>query len=508
MARAGRRGAARTQDGRATAWAVACAAGVLALVVRWRLLGGAAGLRAYHGYDDGVYFSAAVALVHGRLPYRDFLLLHPPGVALALAPFAALTRWVSDPGALAAARVGFVVVGVLNTVLVVLLARRWGTAAAVAAGGLYALSAAAAQAEHLTLLEPLGTLTLLVAVSLLQRARAPAASRRWWYAGGLVLGLGPTVKIWNAVPVAVVIAWAAWTAGRRPALRVTAGAAASPLLVVLPFLVAAPTATVRMVLLAQLGRPRTAATVLERVEGITGTGTALHDAAPPARAAATGAVCVLLAGAALAAWRRRRARLWVALLVAQVAVVLAAPSYYANYAAYSAAAVALVLAAGVSLVPTGQRVWVAALTTCTLGLATGALRAPPPELRPLAEARELIPATGCVRADSPGALAVLDVLSRDEEQGCATRIDVSGQTYLVGTRDDQGRPVSRRHNARWQHDAVAYLTSGSAAVIVRGKGNGFDDTTMDRLRAGGVLLRLPGVRLLVPTPAPSPAGSP
>ena len=43
-------------------------------------------------YDDGVYYSAATALVHGQLPYRDFLLLQPPGIAVLLAPFA---RWDS-----------------------------------------------------------------------------------------------------------------------------------------------------------------------------------------------------------------------------------------------------------------------------------------------------------------------------------------------------------------------------------------------------------------------------
>src|SRR5690348_11885397 len=41
-----------------------------------------------HGYDDGVYFGASIAITQGQLPYRDFLLLLPPGQPVALLPFA------------------------------------------------------------------------------------------------------------------------------------------------------------------------------------------------------------------------------------------------------------------------------------------------------------------------------------------------------------------------------------------------------------------------------------
>ena len=494
-------------DDRAVRWALTCAAGLLALVVRWRLVGGAPGLRGYHGYDDGVYFAAAVALVHGRLPYRDFLLLHPPGITLALAPFAALAQWTSDSTGLAAARLAFILVGVVNTVLVARLARRWGTAAMVVAATLYALSAAAARAEQLTLLEPLGTLTLLAGVSLLLRARNPGSSRWWLWAGGAVLGLGPAVKIWNVVPVVVVVVWQACSWSPRSALRVAGAAVASAAVVLLPFALRAPDAMLRLVVLDQLGRARTPGTSAARLEGVTGVGTALSSASDVTRGVVTAAVCVVVTIAATAAWRRDRGRLWVALLAAQVGMILAAPSYYAHYAAYSAAAVALVLAAGVSLVDVRHRAWTAALACCALGFATGAgaARAPAPVSFPVAEVRELLPATGCIRADSPGALAVVDVLSRNEARGCDTRIDVSGQAYDVGSRDRDGRHVPRVRNQRWQRDAVAYLTSGSAAVVARSIGNGFSDATVRSLHARSDLVQLGDVEVLLPRPGTPPA---
>ena len=55
------------------------------------------GLHAMGNYDDGVHYASAMGLVHGLLPYRDFLLLHPPGVPLLLTPFAGLAEVLGEP---------------------------------------------------------------------------------------------------------------------------------------------------------------------------------------------------------------------------------------------------------------------------------------------------------------------------------------------------------------------------------------------------------------------------
>src|ERR1035441_2608827 len=41
-----------------------------------------------NGYDDGVYLGAAVRLVNGAIPYRDFVFLQPPGSVLLFSPIA------------------------------------------------------------------------------------------------------------------------------------------------------------------------------------------------------------------------------------------------------------------------------------------------------------------------------------------------------------------------------------------------------------------------------------
>ena len=45
-------------------------------------------------YDDGPYFGSAVRLVHGSMPYRDFVLVQPPGITLLMSPAALLSYLV------------------------------------------------------------------------------------------------------------------------------------------------------------------------------------------------------------------------------------------------------------------------------------------------------------------------------------------------------------------------------------------------------------------------------
>ncbi len=61
---------------------------MLAVAARVAVIVRHGGLHGDFGYDPGVYFAAGDAFVHGRLPYRDFVLIHPPLEMLVLAPFA------------------------------------------------------------------------------------------------------------------------------------------------------------------------------------------------------------------------------------------------------------------------------------------------------------------------------------------------------------------------------------------------------------------------------------
>ena len=83
------RGAVRLDQVTPRAIAVGSAVLGLGLSLIWFFLPG--NLFGMASYDAGVYFGVAVRLVDGVVPYRDFLFVQPPGIALLMAPFALLS---------------------------------------------------------------------------------------------------------------------------------------------------------------------------------------------------------------------------------------------------------------------------------------------------------------------------------------------------------------------------------------------------------------------------------
>ncbi len=175
-------------------------------------------------YDEGVYVAGAWALVHGQLPWRDFVFLHPPGVLLWLAPFT-----LAGPKlALFLARAASAVIGSLNCVLVGRLVGGWG---GLAAGFFLATWWECVTTDRGVFLEPLMTFAGLVALTLAQRNTARAGRL-----AGIAAGLSCSLKVWGGL-------WglAAFLLLEREHRRTFLVAAVSTIaIVVSPFVVAAP----------------------------------------------------------------------------------------------------------------------------------------------------------------------------------------------------------------------------------------------------------------------------
>jgi alpha-1,2-mannosyltransferase len=260
------------------------------------------GLYGLNFYDDGVHYAAATGFVHGRLPYRDFLLLHPPGIVLALTPFALLAHWVGDAQGFALARVSFMLLGAGNALLVARFLRPVGTFAAWFGGLFYAVFWPAVYSEHTVLLEGLANTCLLVALLLISAAGSaerPTATRVV-VAGGL-LGVAASIKIWGVLPVLLLFGCLLFSAGIRRALLFLVGAGVGATLVCLPFFVMAPGAMWRMVVLDQLQRQTTPLPAVERLNEIMG----LALLKPPDHLSVALVVALtLLLLACVAAWLR------------------------------------------------------------------------------------------------------------------------------------------------------------------------------------------------------------
>jgi hypothetical protein len=453
------------------------------------------GLRAIHQYDASVYFGSSVGLVHGRLPYRDFLLLHPPGLPVALTPFAALTYVTSDGNAMVAARLAWMGLGAANAVLVAVILRRLGRLPAAFGALCYAVSYPAVTIEQTTRLEGLAATCLLAGVALLTgRGAERRVSGRWLVLAGLFLGFSTTIKVWQVVPVLVVVAALLVTAGWRRAAALLGVAVATATAVCLPFFLAAPGAMWRYVVTDQLGRASAGTSLTTRLADITGVGLAEDQLGAMLPAAVAAAALVLLAAAALARVAAD-ARLSVALMAVLTVLLLFIPGWLPHYAGLVAAPAAVVLGAATRpLLDAARRAGRAGVTALVAVLAAGLIVAGAALTRvefarpfqPGAARAVVAGLPGCITADDPGTLVELDVLSRNLERGCPLSLDLGGYSYEFNA--ERSSDVRREKDERWQRHALDYLGSGSAAIVTRySTGFGFSRATAATIRSWPVL---------------------
>ena len=440
--------------------------GLVALCTRAFLLR-FSGLTGEGTYDDGVHFAGSLALVMGKLPYRDFLFLHPPMSLIALSPFAALARVASESLGFSVARVAWMLLGVFNATAVARLLRPLGMPSALVGGLAYALYFPAAYTESTTMLEALGNTFLLASLLLLVGRRSPA--RLAW--AGLLLGLLPTVKIWGVAVVAVVVIWVWVTRGARAFLTVLVSSVLSCFAVLLPFFIASPLQMWDMVVAAQLGRPSMATSTLEeRIWVMLG----LYGE-PISSQLAYVLAGVGLAVAAVSVWRNRTFDLvWLALALALsgAGMLVFTPSFYWHYPALIAAPLSILLGAAVTIAPrVGNRIrWLGAAAILPVVLAWGIALGMHDRLSFTGRDMQYTPLLGavastggCVTSDDPAALIELNVFDRNIARGCPVWIDLTGHSYL-----DMAAPgVSRAHNVAFQRRVIGYLASGEVAIIGR-----------------------------------------
>ena len=432
------------------------------------------GLIAVGNYDDGVYFSSAVALINGRLPYRDFLLIQPPGLPVILAPFALLTHVVGDAAAFVIARVAFIALGGLNAALVVLLLRRYGARAAVTAGILWIIFLPAVYSERSTLLEGIGNTTILLALLLTTGRASSSRNRTRQVLAGVALGVGVAVKIWLIVPAIVILIY------RRHAVwRILAGGAAAAIAIMLPFFLAAPTTMWQQVVLDQLGRPRIAGSVINRLWQIVRPPNVLHIP----RLLTVSLILVVVIAICIIGWRTiPELHLYTALFVSTAAVLLLAPSFFRHYTALTAVPFIAIVGIGVGILDRrlvarprrDTRLSRAVLWAPTAIVVVVCLAAWPGTATKLGSKQ--LPAgltaavasiDGCVTTDMPSTLILTNKLSEVLARGCEFWPDVSGWQYDISIADGATSTKATKKNSAVQQKFLSYLTSGDAVLLAR-----------------------------------------
>jgi alpha-1,2-mannosyltransferase len=213
-----------------------------------------AGIHGYtgYGYDDGAYFGTAIRLVHGVLPYRDYVFVHPPGIALLMSPAALVGRFAGTRDALALARVLTVIVTGINAGLAAWVVRSRGRGAMLVAGLALACFPLARIADHTVMLEPyLVFFCLAGACAMFDRYGAVVSSRRLFVAGAL-FGFAGAIKLFAIFPVVAALCCCLPLIRRLRTYLI--GLVAGFGVAVLPFFVLAPRAMFHDVVVSQLGR--------------------------------------------------------------------------------------------------------------------------------------------------------------------------------------------------------------------------------------------------------------
>ena len=293
--------------------AVIAGAVVVALALRVYQLSRPGYLLGVTEYDDGPYFGSAVRLLHGSLPYRDFVLVQPPGITLLMTPAALLAKLTGTAGGMAAGRILTTLASVAAVAVAGLLVRHRGVLATLLTCGILAVYPASVAASHTVMVEPWLALFCLIGAVTVFNGDRPATSRRRLAWGGVAFGFAGAVEAWAIVPVLVltVVIAAGGPGGMRGRVKragiYAGGVAAGFLIPVVPFAATSPSGFYRSLITAQVG-PRAhpqRISVWARLREMTGIAE-IHLPSHVAVALITLVIAGAIIALTIAAWRLTR----------------------------------------------------------------------------------------------------------------------------------------------------------------------------------------------------------
>jgi len=455
------------------------AATLIGLLLRLYQLSRPGFLFSVNEYDDGPYFGSAVRLVNGALPYRDFLIVQPPGITLLMIPVALVSKATGTAWGMAIGRILTSLIGAASVALAGLLVRHRGVLATVIVCGIMAVYPDAIQAVKTILVEPWLVLFCLIgALAVFDGDHFTTRTRRLVW-GGVAFGFGGAVEPWAIFPVIIVTVLALrWP---RRAAAYVGGVAAGFLIPVLPFAALAPKKFYEATIIAQIG-PRAGATrtsTWERIQDLTG----LADLHRPTHLVILGAAVLIAAVVAgslglafLLTWRLPPVLdLFAVGTAGFVLIAFIWPNQFhyhvaAFFAPWFALAVGLPLATLVrdvrlisggsadSATPSALQ-WGAACVAGVLILVLAAVQfnwesynTPHLPLSVVQRAERLIPPGSCLLADEVSFAVMTNRLVSDVP-GCSLLLDATGTNYALshGRDPETGAAKYKAVDAVWTY---------------------------------------------------------
>ena len=456
---------------------------VFAFLIRFISLLTAGGFDSVLGYDDGVYYSAATAFLNGLIPYKDFVMVHPPGILLILTPFVLFAKLTSDALGLYVARIFFMLIGATNSFLIYRVGRRFNRSTGVVASLIYATWMPVVRIERTPYLEAIGSLSLLIALYLLKK---PKVFINRVAISGIFLGFAVATKLWFAVSVAIISLWFLFSREFKRAFVFGASALTSFLFVISTFWFRAGNRFWELILSAQLNRGGGSISPESRISQIFNWAS-LNFIHKERIRVAIGITLILLVAIPFVKFFRRREQglLILILFIAQFIVLMKTPVFFNAYPSFVAATFALI--AGISFGALHRNLVTAAfIAVLTLGGAYGAFTQEPGRDLPTKVEQATLKQSKCVTSDSPVVLALTNTLSRDIEHKCHLLFDVTGTIYGI---DNGANPYHRSATSRrlrseqYQSELLRYLSSGHTIILARERNDGLRPETFKEILA-------------------------
>lgn len=201
-------------------------------------------------FDEGVYFAAGRLITLGILPYRDFDLGHPPGIAWIMAVVQFILPTTSTALAFTWTKLLYCLAGTITALLIFhIFNKKHGLAFGILSSLLYATYPEVIALDRGVFLEPLVNLAVICAVWMHQKEKS--------YMGiGVILALAISIKFTAVVwlPAFAFWAWQSRTPSRNLGYWMGGGLLGF-MIFIMPWIIPAPSDFFRDVVGFQLSRP-------------------------------------------------------------------------------------------------------------------------------------------------------------------------------------------------------------------------------------------------------------
>jgi hypothetical protein len=383
-------------------WALALVA-MVAWVVRFLPFTREGGAFGYPiDYAEGLYYSASALFFQGHWPYRDFVIVHPPGSVLLWWPATVAGSFLGADTGFTVARWLATLCGAFNVFLVGRLALRiWGPVAGLVSALVYASFPETVLIERGPFLEPLLNLACLSAANVWLVPPRVGREKTWWFVAGVLFGLAVSVKLLGGIWLfaALLSRPLSFSWDWRPQATLLLGTAAAVTLIMGPFFLQAPSEFLSQVFFFQALRP---------ADGDLNHMGRLYELFPERRLVGLALALLGLVLVAVRAFRTSEAtrtaeRFFAVTYILTITAFLSSPSYWNQYNTF-AASDSILAGVGAAAIHQWLRAWFAhqarlvAVLLCvavllpTLDSLSGGLRLKAPEQLALAHyIREKVP---------------------------------------------------------------------------------------------------------------------